>query len=431
LEKRVPILLLGVSFSLRIALTWFHITHGSQAFGTLYPFADFEGYVQPQLGFLAQGLLPYRDFAYSLTPLFLYALYPFYSIGGMTAATIPIIGADAVVPVVIYLTAKEVGGRRVGIIAGLVYAFSPLALFYEGLIWMNSEPALLFALLSLYFMQQKRASTSALALGIAVLFNQSTLALVPVAILWQLRETRRQFARSSFLFLATLLIGSLPFLLLMPLPYLQEVSFGILGALKPGPGFHYVGGNFDIAAITNSTLASSAARLESLQASGTCTGLINLLTDVETCAANGTIFYSVNHPQGFLGALGLFSDKVGFLLMVGMTMLAIPALWVIRRAANFYLTTSVFSSIAFLVVYSAEAHPVIRYYLLLPYALLLVSSVKWRHLTVPIVAMVVSIFTPDGNFQLMLLLGSLLLFITLQEGAATKRLHPKRLQRGT
>ena len=415
LNKRVPIILFAVALVLRVVLTWYHFTHGinGQIPGTLYPYADFEGYVQPQLAYLAQGLLPYRDFAYSLTPLFLYCLYPFYAVGGLAAATAPILLADAVVPMIVYLFVKNLAGSRIALAAGLAYALSPLALFYEGFIWMDSEPALLFALLSLYLLQQKRPSLSAITLGVAVLFNQSTLALIPVPILWHLREGRAKLPRSSLLFVLTFLAGSLPFLLLIPAPYLKTISYGLLGALTPGAGFHYVGGG-GFTPITNSTQIASFASLGSLEASGTCSGLINIFTVVETCASNGTIYYSVNYAQGLLGALGLFSDKVGALLIIALAILLIPALWTVRRAPNSYLLASAFTSMALLVAFSLKVHPIYRYYLLLPYAILLASTVNWKMLLVPIVAMIVSVFTPEGNFQLILVMLTLLACVAVQ-----------------
>lgn len=401
-DDRWPILILLVAITPRIILWWVHTSYGFalQPLGTLNIYTDFERLYSHQLAYLAQGYLPYLDIPYSSPPLFLYSLFPFYESGGPAAASAFIVIADSLAAVFVYLIAEKASPRPVAIVAALGYALSPLALYFEGYLWFNSEPAVLFVLVSIYLFQRGKWDLSALAFGIAVLFKQDALFILPVIAYMHLRVRGGNRLRSISIFLGTLLIGSLPFLLLAPSPYLKSVSYGLLGSYSP------------LLQLYPATFVSSTIP-------ATCSQVVHLLKVTQTCTG-GAFTTPAVQGQSVLGLLTLFSDWFGPFVILSLAALLLPAVFVARRWENAYLLASVYSSVLFLALFSFEVHSVVRYYLLLPYALFLTSSINWRTSAVPIAAMIISVFTPEGNFQLILILCALLAFIVLQDTSGSK-----------
>ena len=62
--------------------------------------------------------------------------------------------ADALTAPVIYLIVRKFSTEKVAFIAGLGYAFSPLAIVNEGYIWMNPQPMTL-CLLVRFFLKRE------------------------------------------------------------------------------------------------------------------------------------------------------------------------------------------------------------------------------------------------------------------------------------
>ena len=119
---------------------------------------DFYGYYVTQLIDLSKGMIPYKDFAYSYPPLFLYSLYPFFKLGGEYAASIPILLADAATSPLIYVIVRRFASERISLAAGISYAISPFFLIYEGYLWFSSQPMTFFLLLALYLLFNKKSA---------------------------------------------------------------------------------------------------------------------------------------------------------------------------------------------------------------------------------------------------------------------------------
>lgn len=397
-----PLAIFAIALVPRMFLWWARIQFGYQVSppGTLTLLSDFTTFYVKQLAYLTQGFLPYQNIPYSSPPLFLYSLYPFYLAGGVSLAPLPIVTSDAFSSVLIYKIAEGFSGSRIGTFAAIAYALSPIALFFEGFLWFNSQPVVLFALLSVYLLQTKRFTLASIALGVAVLFKQDALFIAPAFFIWSLTRNEGGRLKPIASFFGTLVAGSLPFLILTPISYIKAVSYGFLGTYS--------------ATLSLTQIGNQSSTVSSLVTSPTCSYTANLSKVVETCTNAGAITIT-SHGQNLEAVLTILGDSLGPVLIISLAILLFPAILVTRKWPNSYLLSSVYSSILFLIVFSFEVHSIYRYYLLLPYALLLAGSTNWRTLAVPVLSMGLSVYLPEGNFQLILLLSALLAFIALQD----------------
>src|SRR5487761_498050 len=105
--RKIILWLFVIALAARALVAYLQIAYGiysqtdfnQQLYGMFTPglelYHDFYAYYGTQLADLATGQLPYRDFAYSYPPLFLFTLYPLFVSFGVQAASIPILLTDA------------------------------------------------------------------------------------------------------------------------------------------------------------------------------------------------------------------------------------------------------------------------------------------------------------------------------------------------
>lgn len=360
LIQLIPLFLFVVAVVPRLYLWWARNYYGLNQTppGTLSPLDDFGLIYAKELGLVSGGYLPYRDILYHSPPFFLYLLYPFYVLGGPSMASLPIVLSDAVSPVLVYLISRKFASVKIAAAAGLTYALSPIALYFEGYLWFNSQPMVLLALLSILLLQDGKQMVSGVAFGAASMFKQDALFLLPALLLWPRLRKRAATLRWLGPVVGVMVAGSLPFLVLIPVPYLKEVAYGLLGPYNPTQVLF----NFQYTPYTAESLLGSPISI----------------------------------------------------LVVVLALSLLPIVVSTRNWNNSYLLAAAYSSVLFLVVFTFTVHFVFRYYLLLPYAFLTAASVRWRTVPVPILAMVLSVFLPEGDFQLILLAGALYAFISLQ-----------------
>ena len=175
LVRRSIILVFAVALLARTIVSLLQISYGVQPIPGLFvvtPWGDFHGLYVQQLSNLGQGLVPYRDFAYSYTPLFLYVLYPFYALGGSNTAAIPLVAADILTAVMVFLLVQKHASSRIAFVAGLGYALSPLALFEVGYLWLSSQPMAFLMLLAIYLLKEDRPVHAWATLAVATLVKQ-------------------------------------------------------------------------------------------------------------------------------------------------------------------------------------------------------------------------------------------------------------------
>jgi hypothetical protein len=352
---------------------------------------DFQGYYVKQLADLSKGMIPYRDFAYSYPPLFLYSLYPFYVVGGSNAASIPIWFSDAATAPLIFLIANRFTTPKISFIAGLGYAISPFFLIYEGYLWYSSQPMTFFMVLSLYFLFTQKPLLSALAFAVCVLFKQELILLLPVFIIWFYKKYPRPILFKSLTIIGSIIVAvSLPFLLISPAHYITSMSYGLLDnsyspSLYPSP-------SDTVAQLANSV--SSPQSLHCNTISSTWRSLICnygsfTYTDSKLIAPWTVIF-----SAGFMEQISLWL----FFPTFGVTIYNLIRLRRDKVALN--LSASLILS-GFLAMFSIDVHSIYRYYLIAAYVFPLLSCRNRASICLAIGMPLLSLFFPSGSIQLL------------------------------
>lgn len=345
---------------------------------------------------MAQGFLPYRDIGYNFPPLFLYSLYPFYVLGGPAAAAIPIVLSDVATAPFLYLLVRSFAGNRIALAAGLAYALSPFMLVYEGYLWIGNQPMTFFVVLSLYLLQTKKPVASFVSLALAVLFRQQALFILPVYAIWSYKHYRSKILRLMLVFVAVILVGSAPFLIVIPGQYLSSLSYLPLY-------------NWTLIIPNPSETASSPT-----------TFTVNFCTPVSR-NATGFIF-SCNFGSSpylqfapFGSPFMIIVNNLSFFLRVPLSILLLPLLYVARRKTNSLELTCAYASAISVTVFSILVHNELRYYYLLFYCLLLASATNRSGLSIAIGSSVFSLLIPEIALQELVPLFALLMMILAQE----------------
>ena len=388
--RRTAIYILAIATCARLVASLLQVAYGIHPIPGLFTvrvWDDFYYYYGGQLGSLGQGLIPYRDFGYSYTPLFLYLLYPFYAIGGIHAAAAPIVLADAAAAPLVYLIVGKKADGRVAALAGVGYALSPLMLFEEGYLWFSSQPLVFFVLLSIYFLYDDRQMLSWATLAVAVLVKQEAIFILPVYFLWGLRKDRRAALKGAGVFALIFFTVSLPFLVLAPATYMASISYGFL----PSP-IQSLG---QVAVNTQATLSSVST---------------NALQTLTITYPNPILSFSIN-----------LVDWLSPLVAIPMFVLLLPALFVSRHKDNILELASAYSTIGFLMVFAMLVHPLYRYYLVPAWALLYASPRSWLSSIIVVVGGALTLVTPLGPFQVVLPLATILAVIAALDARKENR----------
>lgn len=349
---------------------------------------DFNGIYVAQLQHLSQGFLPYRDFAYSYPPLFLYALYPFYVLGGYSLAGLPVVVSDAATALLVYLILARYADGKIAFAAGLVCALSPFMLLYEGYLWLSGEPMVFLVLLSFYLLQKGKPKSSAICLGIAVLSNQDAFFVFPAyfAALWS--NHSEHLAKGFAITLSTVFLGCAEFLVLAPAQFLSYVSFSTLAAWVPPLVFHVSNGLISEVSIPPGTcLTMGTSALSSICA---------------TASPQSPLASPLGESYAIL-------TSISALVLLPLAVLTGPALFAVRRRQGFVFLMGAYSSTVLFALFTIAVHPdFYRYYFLIVYSMLLAASWNRALLSVAAAVEIISLVTPSGVFQEILPLGALL-----------------------
>jgi hypothetical protein len=391
--KKELVILLTVSFVLRL-YTWVsRVYFGARGIPALFPpvaWNDFYGIYVVWLQSVSQGMLPYRDFlSYTYTPLFLYLLYPFYAIGGTQLAALPIISFDAATSSLVYLIVRRIASNRVSLLAGLAYAVCPFALFYEGYLWLSSQPMTFFILLTVLLLRRKKPISSALSMAVTILFKQEAIFMLPAFGVWFAKWFKRSIRRGTFAFLLTLLVVSLPFLVLAPVNYLWSLTYRNPAQIA----------ETCVNQLINGTTVA------------VCGGSSAVLSHLVIPPASTTTSSAVStFPWEYL--LNILADIVAPILFV----VELPAIISSRRAANGLELLAVYSTIGFLILFTFLTRLFLSYHYLPVYALLLASTRDRRTLLVTAAAPVIGLFLlPEGIAGSLTPLVALLLMLVIQD----------------
>src|SRR5208282_6661796 len=108
-------------------------------------------------------------------------------------------------------------------------------------------------------------------------------------------------------------------------------------------------------------------------------------------------------------------DQVASFLEPLLLLLLAPALYVSRRASNFFQMLCVYSLLVSLVLFADFVEPSLGYYFVPVYALIFASVVNRLTLVGAIVTALLSLTITEGPFQVILPVGCLFFLIAVQD----------------
>jgi hypothetical protein len=256
----VSLYILGLILRIFIAIisTFYQVTQNFSIsdgnlllLSTLEPFADYRFYyIKFAYGFVYGGWLPYLSnmsfdsvsvpFVYP--PLFLYILsLPAFI--NINLVFLPLFLADILLPIIVYKLLIKSTDQKVAEWGLLATTLCPLMIFYTGGLFLNTSLVTLFFIIALFFLSLNRYNWATFFLAIAVLSKQTTIFFVlPIIgyIFLKLREPNQVkliYLKKTFLnmgiFILTLFLGSLPWILVVPEQYFSNLSMGQNPTLFP------------------------------------------------------------------------------------------------------------------------------------------------------------------------------------------------------
>jgi len=354
---------------------------------------DFYAYYVIQLEYLAKGLLPYRDFAYSYPPLFLYLLYSFFSIGGQYAASIPIWLSDAATAPVVYLIARRYANEKISILASIAYGLSPFFLLYEGYLWYSSQPMTFLILLAFYFLTIRRPLFSSVVFALAVLFKQEVIIVLPIFLFWILRYSKPQLLKSVVIIIAIFVFVSLPFLVISPGGYVSSLSYGMVDSSQLPSSLSNP--------LTNSSISSLAASHSSSPTSLVCSTISNTWRSLVCKYGNFTYTDHKAVPSLALLVSAPFINTISPWITILMLAIASYYIYALRNYERTWMIASGIALMAFITLFSLDVHAMYRYYLVPVYGILLCCSEDRFSLILSASAPLLSILLPSGSIQLL------------------------------
>jgi Glycosyltransferase family 87 len=145
----------------------------------------------PQVTSVLQGLLPYRDFASSYSPLFPYVLAPlvalWHSVGAIALTMLVFESAMLAV----YLRHAKARGFEHRWRIAFLYAFSPMSVYWIGLTGYNGSMLAFFAVLAFVLADRGRDMRAGLSLGLGLLTTKILMGLFWPAIPFAYRRIGR------------------------------------------------------------------------------------------------------------------------------------------------------------------------------------------------------------------------------------------------
>jgi len=227
LNVRLLLILLAAAVAVKFAVFGMSVgTSMSFSIPNAENWQDFSLAYMPAAAAFRSGFLPYNDFFYAYPPLFLYAQTAFSYLPIPTwSGAIPLVAADALTVVPVYLIARRFWGERNSLLVSVLFILAPTNLYYVDYLWLNPPLTTLFLMVSLYFLIERRYDLSALMLAISIGFKQTALFALPVILLvvWRGQKGRSGAIRYLLIAIMVCVLISLPYLFISPGAYLASI----------------------------------------------------------------------------------------------------------------------------------------------------------------------------------------------------------------
>jgi hypothetical protein len=227
--RNIRLILILVAAALAVKFAVFGLSVGtsmSLSLPNAENWLDFSLAYMPSASAFRGGFLPYNDFFYAYPPLFLYAQTAFsYLPLPSWSGAIPLVAADALTVVPVYVIARKFAGERSSLLASALFIMAPTNLYYVDYLWLNPPLTTLFLMVSLYLLMERRYDLSALLLAVSIGFKQTALFALPVVLLivWKWERGRRGAVRYLLIALMVCVLFSLPYLFISPGAYLFSI----------------------------------------------------------------------------------------------------------------------------------------------------------------------------------------------------------------
>ena len=187
---------------------------------------DFSLAYVPAVDAFKSGFLPYINFYYPYPPPFLYilTLFSYLSLPAWSSA-LPLVIAEALTVVPVYLIAREFTTERYSLIVSALFVLAPTSLYYVDYLWLNPSLTTLLLMFSIYLLLKKHYDLSAVAVALAFGFKQTALFALPIMalIVWRKESDRLGGLRYLLLGASICILLSLPYIVLSPTLYLESI----------------------------------------------------------------------------------------------------------------------------------------------------------------------------------------------------------------
>ncbi|MGY5854134.1 MAG: hypothetical protein RTU92_11245 [Candidatus Thorarchaeota archaeon] len=179
----------------------------------------------------------FEIFNYLYPPLWIFTV----SLLGWTPSWLPglvLFAFNILTGPLVYGIMKEVSGdEKRSIFAMMLYLLNPLTLLYGSFMWLNPTPFVFFVMLSFYLAAKNKTNESVVALGLATLLKQFAVIFFPILVIMFIKQrsdntTRRvitSFIRSTLIYSIIVIGVCIPFLLVNPGQFMQQVFFSNQG----------------------------------------------------------------------------------------------------------------------------------------------------------------------------------------------------------
>ncbi|TFG29207.1 hypothetical protein EU528_10025 [Candidatus Thorarchaeota archaeon] len=170
-------------------------------------------------------------------PVYLYPPLWIYTVGvfGSTPPWLPgvvLFSFNVATGILVYKIAESVSrSQNKATLAMMIYLLNPITIGYGSFMWLNPTPFVFFVLLSFYLALNNRTELSIVTLGVATLYKQFAVIFFPIIALLLIKQianrTHRtsiiQFIRHTAIYGAVVGFVSLPFLIVSPTEYINQL----------------------------------------------------------------------------------------------------------------------------------------------------------------------------------------------------------------